>query len=469
MRIRPTADRLLFVLSVTAVGFFVVVAVAALIFGHDLENYEGPLVLPALLFGRGEVIYGREVALNPPYLFSPYGPVYYAITGLALRVTGPSYLPGRIVSIAATIATGWLLFRSIAPKDRTAALIAVGAFAIAPTVIPWGAQMRCDALGGALSAATLVVLLSQHRWRFAVAGVFVALAFLVKSTFLAAGAVAMCTVLLQRDLRVFLEHGAGILVTCGLVALGLWATGNHGYLYNLLATGGTDYGLGTPIRLIRTAVSQPAVVLLLLFAALRIVRQPLSPVSLFVMISVLLGTITSSHSGAEMNHFTEAGVALSFAAGLELADRFAPGDAADLWPRGVSVLLLALGLFITGTSALPRHTLGPAEKARLNEVVRAQLEETVPAGEPVVTEYGALVLQADRTIYFCDAYYYVFGPPELRKVFLDAVRSGEIAAFVSRGGADVPGYVVVPHERYPVKWSKYPGPILEVRAAESEP
>lgn len=72
-----------------AICGFLAVGLRSVTYPYDLDMYEGPLFLPAIGIAAGKPIYGPDLVLERPYLYSTYGPVYFAAVGTVLP--GPTH------------------------------------------------------------------------------------------------------------------------------------------------------------------------------------------------------------------------------------------------------------------------------------------------------------------------------------------------------------------------------------------
>jgi hypothetical protein len=215
-------------------------------FALDLEWMEGGLLLHALRFAEGKNIYVPPSLEFVPYLYTP---LYPALLALLSKVTGLSYLLGRVVSILSFAGALALLvvaavragrkaapptqvsrpsLRSFAQRWRSperAAALAIGiggAGAVAASFVATGGfydLVRADSLLLFLAAAALVLGMraaSDSSYRLAAAaGLLIALAFFTKQTASILG-VSLGVGLLLASWRRGLVYGAVAAVTLGL-------------------------------------------------------------------------------------------------------------------------------------------------------------------------------------------------------------------------------------------------------------
>src|SRR5437764_10487963 len=100
----PTSVAILFILITIAV-----IAVSRLLYPYDAGCYEANIWAPASLLLSGINPYNLDYARQPPYVASTYGPAYYALIGIGLKLFGLQLWFGRALSIAAAVAAALCL------------------------------------------------------------------------------------------------------------------------------------------------------------------------------------------------------------------------------------------------------------------------------------------------------------------------------------------------------------------------
>ena len=206
----------------------------------DIEWLEGAHLYQAGLLARGVPIYGPPSNAFVPF---PYTPGYFALVGLAGRLSGLDWSTGRAVSVAffalaclalalpaASMATG-------SQRLVVALLAAAAACASYPAVAGWYDLVRVDSMAAGLLflGAALASSPAASRPRLIVAGIALALAVLTKqSAIFAAGWILLFT--FARDRRSGIAIGAafaflGLAVVAPLQAISggwflTWTTSN---------------------------------------------------------------------------------------------------------------------------------------------------------------------------------------------------------------------------------------------------
>ena len=185
------------VLQTTIIGFlglysifFFYHALRYLTFPFPLDPGDGPVLNVAIQLAQGHSIYRNIQEL--PFISANYTPLYYAINAIAIRFFGPSFFPGRFVSVVATIGLSYLIFKVVrhVSTNRFAATIASLTFLSLGPVYQWGAVYKADMTAVALSVFG-IYLLVRDRPRPVLSALVLLLAFLTKQsavTALAAGA-----------------------------------------------------------------------------------------------------------------------------------------------------------------------------------------------------------------------------------------------------------------------------------------
>ena len=190
-RRRPPGVTLLVAAAAAGAGLaivvFVVVAARRAGSPSQLEWLEGGMVEQV-----GRVLHGRSLYPAPSIdnVAYPYPPLYIWVSALVARVTGLGYLPLRLVSIGASLASIGLLYTIVEGEaGRLGGLVAAGLFAAAFRFTGGFYDVaRVDALFMALVLASVLVAFRARRGRlFAAAGVLLALATLAKESAFIAG------------------------------------------------------------------------------------------------------------------------------------------------------------------------------------------------------------------------------------------------------------------------------------------
>ena len=99
---------------------YLVVALQRVAYPYDIDFVEDGMLMQALRVAAGQPIF---IAPNAEFAPHVYMPLTTWLGGLAFRLTGPSFLPLRLLSLAATLATGGLIV-AIARRESRSRLLA---------------------------------------------------------------------------------------------------------------------------------------------------------------------------------------------------------------------------------------------------------------------------------------------------------------------------------------------------------
>ena len=131
---------------------FVSFSLRSIVFPYPLAYGEGEVLDTAVRLAHFQNIYGADSA-SPPWLIANYPPGFYLLQSLFIRLLGPAFWYGRLLSQVSAVATAALLagvlYRLTA--DRAASLLAGLTFLAIPYVALWAQYDRVDMFALALS------------------------------------------------------------------------------------------------------------------------------------------------------------------------------------------------------------------------------------------------------------------------------------------------------------------------------
>lgn len=460
---------------VVCMAGFLLVGLASAIFPFDLGQCEGSLFEPALRLTSGRPTFGRQVVLSEPYMYAAYGPVYYALLGGVLRLTGMTFWLGRSLSLLATAATALLIYRVVRgiQKETLAGFVAATIFIMAPATWPFGFLQRVDAVGVFFTSLCIALGLSLNRSyrNWLLAGCAVGLAFLIKPILVASAlavAISLITARAFRELAVFFAGAAAVLIA-GIGALLL--THNSGYLFNQTANAQTTFSAMLILSIARAILQSHVVIISIAIAAIWLISTRLRPGNvttllppIYLLVSGALALAECGKVGASVNYFYEFFVALALCAGL-----------AFVQIEEKPALLLTSILFVLSFSVelasqfrpITSRTLAHLGKGRRHERVIQNIIQYVPPSEPVASYYPDLVMRAGRPLFFNDLAMYLEGPGYFRALLSSSLEEKKLAAYISEGYTTIPGYTLVEEEAYGYSHSPMettiPGPLLYLR------
>ncbi len=181
-------------LALTPIILFFITSLKRLHSPVPLEQLEGPMLLAAIRVAHHLPIYVRPNFSFIPYM---YAPVYYYVSGWAVRLLGPSFLPLRLISLLSTCASLAVIYvlvlfdtRGTKTRRHLAALFGAALYAAAyPWTREWFDLGRLDALYVLL---LLLALLCTRRLHPILAALAWTLAFLAKQTIFPVALVMLC-------------------------------------------------------------------------------------------------------------------------------------------------------------------------------------------------------------------------------------------------------------------------------------
>lgn len=211
----PWEDAAAFAIGGSFLVLFIAIAVLSVGYPFQLEWMEG---------GTADVV-ARILAHKPLYVapsidYVPYvyAPLYYYVAALVSGVAGiEALLAARLVSLAAALGCGWLIYLIAARETGNRVLAACGAFLFFATFEVSGKWLY---IGRVDSLNLLFLLIATYALRFggrlpsaALAGLFLALAFWTKQSALLAAIPLLAAVVL-------LDWRRGLVAMCtGLAAV----------------------------------------------------------------------------------------------------------------------------------------------------------------------------------------------------------------------------------------------------------
>lgn len=421
----------------------IAVAVSRIFYPFDLGHFESVAWEPARLIVSGQNPYEPDLTVRPPYVMSVYGPLYYAIIGLGIKLFGFQFWFGRSVSLLAFLVACFCIYRLVArltkksPFQNELCCLGVAMFASPMPVGFWSGMHRADFLALAFGLCGLVLSNAgsdgpapNHR-RLVFAGVCFAAAVFCRQTAILPLAFASAW-----HWKYHRRAALGLLGTCGLIvgAVGAWLqfSSHGGYIWlQWILPSGSPRSLDSALGYLIIQFIAPVAAMVILLAL--IAGRDKSSASesqhcvrwwqTYFLTASVLAFVTSSRYGANVNYWLEPCAIGAVLATLAVAHR----------GFGVRVHQVALGMVLFSSCVLG-YLLAREEQTRwrdlsyLREIVVA-LQKYVPPDQPVASLFIDLVLAAGRTPWFNDAYQYDTSPRH-RRIFEDAITSRRLGALL---------------------------------------
>ncbi|MBS1795437.1 MAG: glycosyltransferase family 39 protein [Acidobacteria bacterium] len=464
-------------------SLLVPVVVSRTIYPFDLGHLEAFCLMPAehLLAGKNPFSF----AFTPPYSMVTYGPAFYVLLAVGLKIFGFQFWWGRILSTLGFAVCVWAVAR-IAKHltgDRDAMLAAAFlALAFFPGQT-WVAMMRSDLIALAFSLSALCLVLTTEKFgagRLLAVVLLATAAFFTKQTFLLhVGVIGLRFLQLGRR-REFAAYAGGVgLLTAGVMFF-LDYTSDGGYLWqHFLHARNLPFGIEIlPFQFVQllklptTLVFGAALLIFLvgkpdflgranradLISAL---RRPETLVLFYFAAALAAAVMSAGRIGANINYFLEATFLMALVFGLIYHDfkrKSRPALASAL------VVLFILG----GVVQLVRTLRGEYfrwESRPYYEEVTATAARFVTPGSVCVSVFPEIARRAGCAYYFDDYAEYTRGwEPSLDAIFDREIKSGKFPVVIWND----PDF----HEKYPeyepVKMTRalperFPPPYLYVR------
>lgn len=405
--IETGAQVVLFLALATALAIYALHVCQAVRFRYPLDYGEAPLVDQAMRLAAGESIYRPDLAA-PPYTVSNYPPLYPLVLALLVKLFGPSFVAGRLISVLCAVLAA-LLLGAIAgrlSRDRVAAATSGLLFLAFPYVVGWSKLARVDLLALALSIAGLYVLVRRHAtWRGVIVGglLLVAAIYTRQSYALAAPLAAFAWLWAQNRRRaISLAALVGGMSVAVFLVLNTLASG--GFFYNIVTANVNAFKMDN-LAYWWGKLRGAAPILLLLaglylgmgktFKVSEASKVSLWPLVAPYLIGAALSALTIGKIGSNMNYLLELCAALSLAAGAWVA--WSRGRS---WLRSALQLLLALQTWLLMQSSLSDPVADLRGRSAPQSAL-AELEQIVANTEgPILADefMGLLTLQ-NRPLY----------------------------------------------------------------------
>ena len=372
--------------------FFVLLAIAGIgavcQFGlaiwarNEFAGPESVVTAHATMLARDGTLYYR---LNSyPYTVAAYTPLFYLSEAALHRLGMPARTAGRILSIAAWFALGWLTWRILISHTRDPATSALGVllFVSNGLVLFWGTVGQVDVCATALALGAFCA--RRNLWW---AGVLCCLAFFTKQTMVACP-LAIFLLLWFRDRKLALQFGAGVAGLTAAVALGIDAALGGRFIDNIVRANINPFALeklGQHLRYL-LPVTGPLALIAVIGFRLR------SPVFAYLAAAAAVFLATAGKVGSDLNYQIETTVLLIVCCCLALHSV----DFFRLSIRGsknwVTLLQIPLGVYLlvnlrlTGNQVLARF----ANERQFRSEVAALGPYVAGGGRLLSTDYNAM-------------------------------------------------------------------------------
>jgi hypothetical protein len=389
---QPAADkwpRTILVVAIAAfpLAKFLFAAISRMRYPWDLEWLECQCMEMAGRFVQGLPLYTPPTIRHAPL---PYFPLYFVVTGLLYRATGVVYWAGRLVSLAATVATGaivfWVVRRTV--KQLAPAAVAAGLWFATYGFSGFFSDLnRVDALAVFfLAAAAAAAFTRAGAGAGLAAGALLAASALTKQNHLLFLGPLVLVQLVRGDRRGALAAAAMFVALFGGVAL-VWNRASDGWLWRMTMQFVT-FG-PSPVRIIGFALVYlrrlPVPGVILISCVVRLLRRRQwrelfgDPWLVFWAASSAISLTMFLGLGAFSNAGMPAALGVAIATGMKLPDfarrleaRFARGRArAPRWVLPALAAAIVFAAYVPVAGQIPKPAQWTAAE-KLHALIRAQ-------------------------------------------------------------------------------------------------
>ncbi|MGA2819250.1 MAG: glycosyltransferase family 39 protein [Anaerolineales bacterium] len=223
--------RLVLVLgSVAYILAFAYIAIRRMPYPFELEWMEGGSLVQVARLLKGQMLYVQPSLEFVPFI---YPPLYFYVSAAFAKVVGIGFLPLRLVSFVASLASFIIIFLIVRRETRSifSSIVAAGLYAATFHVSgAWFDIARVDALGLLFLLAGIYFVGTKSAYSQILAGVSFALAFFTKQTFLLASLPVLIYIVWKMRWRCLSLVGTtGILVVTANLLLNRLSNGWYGF------------------------------------------------------------------------------------------------------------------------------------------------------------------------------------------------------------------------------------------------
>ncbi|MCS6802005.1 MAG: glycosyltransferase 87 family protein [Chloroflexota bacterium] len=352
---------------------------------------EGIVLSQALAVAAGQPLY--PPLGQPPYAVTAYTPLYYLIVALLSALTGPSLVPGRLLSLAAFALAAFCIALAVRRQTTWAwGMLAAFAFLAQPAATEWIGLHRVDSLALALSLAGLVV---GARGRLLPAAALLLLSVMTKQTYLAAPAAIVAWLMLERRWRdAALFFGAFISPLATIVLTLDWTTGGN-FLRHIVWANLNPYSASLVLDWIGWATTVAGPLFITGLVGLLVLPRSWLLWKLYFVFTTP-NVVALGKDGASFNYWLEPLAAASLLAGGTLALLFATRPRFAL--AGAAAVFLVIAP--SATSAAETVRRGPALAAADRPAVEWAIQAAREAPGDVLSEDLAITALAGKPLAF---------------------------------------------------------------------
>ncbi|PIT98070.1 MAG: hypothetical protein COT71_02580 [Candidatus Andersenbacteria bacterium CG10_big_fil_rev_8_21_14_0_10_54_11] len=364
---------------------------------YPLDYGEGPLLNQVVQINEGKNIY--ETSQPPPYTISNYPPLYVYIWAVIAKLTGPTMLGGRLISLTSTIGSTvaiYLIIRILTKKNWPAAISSL-VFFTSPFIVEWSAYARVDSLALCFSLAGLAVIIRWPQPRGILCGVaLITASIYTRQTQLLAVPLAAAAWLWMHK-KAYSFTFIGLLGgTTLLAAAMIMAITSRGFLFHTITANINTYSWPQLYYYGKKFIATVPffTVLPVVMVAVQKTRRAPAEITLKVYgIGALIVAATVGKSGSNINYFYELIAAASLLSGWLIYK----ASKKTIWQSVLVTLLTAQGILAIATSYNGYLTrFSPAQTTARDNLMAAIKTTTGPV---LIDQEAGLLPLTGRTLY----------------------------------------------------------------------
>lgn len=283
-------------------------------FPYPLEYREGVVQYWVNRFIQDEPLYPK---IDENFIHNPYTPSYYVIAGLFQKILPKRHIffAGRLLNFFCLIVTGFLIFKVVMLQNTRiyAGLLAAGFFLCSPISINYGSIETVDMLGLSLAICGVYLAKRKTKLSLSLSGIFCALCFLTKITFILPGiSVLIATLIAKEKKNYFISAFAGVLL---IIFTSLFFRYKENIFTHLLLFNILPFSLSHFLNVFSTVGIRHCFLFGFLALYTFTLKDKKDPIYWYCALSPVL-LLLSAKTGSEANYFLELVALSSVAAGL---------------------------------------------------------------------------------------------------------------------------------------------------------
>ena len=342
--------------AVTFAAMYVFTAIPRILYPYDLDFIEDSMLMQSLRFAQGLPVFAAPSA---EFVAHVYMPLYTWLGGWLLKLTGPGFVPLRLLSLSATLTTAAIIFY-IARRESgftwlglASAGLYLGGYRLSGF---WYELVRVDSLYVTLAiTGAMLGVYSKSTKGILASAATLALAFFTKQTGLAFAVGVAAYLFLALGKRAALFVGAFVVIAVTpLITINL-QTGGWFFHYVFSGASSNTVEIGRAFRYIAVELFgvMAGLSLMALIAALMIFRRIGSravreqPWLMMILVAVIVSGVGRSSVGGNLNNLMPAYAFLCLAPAIssrEWREHLLPEWHTPVLATAI-ILQLALGVY----------------------------------------------------------------------------------------------------------------------------